>query len=327
MKIFVTGGCGYIGSHTVLQLLKEGNEVIVFDNLETGSERALDGIESICGKRPQFINGDLRNFEDINNAMFEDIDCVMHFAAFKSVVESKKDPSGYFENNVAGTFNLLKAMMKKGVKNIVFSSSAAVYGNPEYLPVDEEHPLNPLVPYATNKVCMEYILKDLFNMGINSVALRYFNASGADESGKLGEDPNQLGNFIPRVFKASIGEYSLQVRGRNLNTRDGSAIRDYVHVSDLADGHVKALHWLLKQGKVCEVFNLCSGEGSTVLEVVNAVKEITGRDFKYDIVDIEEGEAITVTGSYEKAEKVLGWRPLRSLDDIINDTYRWYENN
>ena len=177
------------------------------------------------------------------------------------------------KNNVVGTLNLLKAMIKKGVKNIVFSSSAAVYGNPEYVPVDEKHVLNPLVPYAANKVCMEYLLRDFLNIGINSVALRYFNAAGADESGKLGEDPEQLGNLIPRVFKASIGEYALQVRGRNLDTRDGSAVRDYVHVSDLADGHVKALDWLLKQDSVCEVFNLCSGEGSTVLEVVNTVKK------------------------------------------------------
>ncbi len=327
MKIFVTGGCGYIGSHTVLQLIQEGNEVVVFDNLETSNETSLDNIEALTEHRPQFIKGDLKNPDDISKALTGDINCVIHFAALKSVVESKKDPFKYFENNVIGTFNLLKAMMEKNVPNIVFSSSAAVYGNPQYLPVDEEHPLNPLVPYATNKVCMEYMLKDFFNVGINSVALRYFNASGADESGRLGEDPSQLGNFIPRVFKASIGEYSLAARGQNLDTRDGSAVRDYVHVSDLADGHIKAVNWLLKKRKACEVFNLCSGEGSTVLEVINAVKEITGRDFEYKVEDLEEGEATILTGSYKKAEKVLGWKPTRSLNTIITDTYRWYKNN
>jgi len=327
MRIFVTGGCGYIGSHTVLQLIKEGNEVIIFDNLETSSKEVLDRIYDLTGKEPTFIKGDLKNFKDIQNAISEDIDCVIHFAAYKSVVDSKKDPFRYFENNVIGTFNLLKAMEEKGVKNIVFSSSAAVYGNPEYQPVDENHPLNPLVPYATNKVCMEYMLKDFLNIGINSVALRYFNAAGADKSGKLGEDPDQLGNLIPRVFKASRGEYPLQVRGIDLDTRDGSAVRDYVHVSDLADGHIKAVNWLLKQDSACEVFNLCSGKGGTVLEVVNSVIKTTGRDFKYDIVDIEEGEAVTLTGSFEKAKKVLGWEPTRSLDTIIEDTHRWYENN
>jgi UDP-glucose 4-epimerase len=174
---------------------------------------------------------------------------------------------------------------------------------------------------------MEYMLKDFLNIGINSVALRYFNAAGADKSGKLGEDPDQLGNLIPRVFKASRGEYSLQVRGIDLDTRDGSAVRDYVHVSDLADGHIKAVNWLLKQDSACEVFNLCSGKGGTVLEVVNSVIKTTGRDFKYDIVDIEEGEAVTLTGSFEKAKKILGWEPTRSLDTIIEDTHRWYENN
>jgi UDP-glucose 4-epimerase len=326
-KILVTGGCGYIGSHTVIELIENAYEVLVFDNLEIGRKEVVDRIMDITGKEVQFIEGDLRNFDEIIIALDRDIDAVIHFAAYKSVTDSIKDPLGYFENNVIGTYNLLKAMKQKGVGKIVFSSSAAVYGNPSQIPVQEDGELDPLAPYGRNKLCMELLLKDCNNIGIDSVALRYFNAAGAHISGKIGEDPDFLGNLIPRVFKASIGEYHLEIRGDKYDTKDGTAVRDYVHVMDLATGHVKALDWLLENDGKEEVFNLCSGEGSTVREVVEGVERVTGRDVDYEFVKADPSEAEKVTGSYEKAKKVLDWEPERDINKILEDVNRWYDNN
>jgi UDP-glucose 4-epimerase len=218
-------------------------------------------------------------------------------------------------------------MKQKGVGKIVFSSSAAVYGNPSQIPVQEDGELDPLAPYGRNKLCMELLLKDCNNIGIDSVALRYFNAAGAHISGKIGEDPDFLGNLIPRVFKASIGEYHLEIRGDKYDTKDGTAVRDYVHVMDLATGHVKALDWLLENDGKEEVFNLCSGEGSTVREVVEGVERVTGRDVDYEFVKADPSEAEKVTGSYEKAKKVLDWEPERDINKILEDVNRWYDNN
>jgi UDP-glucose 4-epimerase len=325
MKILVTGGLGYIGSHTVVELLKGGYEVRVFDNLENTSENVKERIETIAGKGIDFIKGDLKNVKDLDGVL-DDIDGVIHFAAYKSVTDSLKDPLGYFENNVIGTYNLLKVMHESKVKNIIFSSSAAIYGNPKEIPVNEEAILNPLTPYGRNKYCMELLLDDVTNIGIRYVALRYFNAAGAHESGRLGEDPNAMGNLIPRIFKASKGEYHLQIRGDKYDTRDGTAIRDYVHVSDLADGHVKALNWLIKDG-VSDVFNLCSGEGTTVMEIVKGVERVTGREVDYEIVDADPSEAVVITGSYEKAKRILKWEPKRKIDMILEDVNRWYKDS
>jgi UDP-glucose 4-epimerase len=326
MKILVTGGCGYIGSHTVVELLKEGYEVRIIDNLENSTEDVVERIEEISGKSVEFIKGDLRSMGDIDGVM-GGIDGVIHFAAYKSVVDSVKDPLGYFNNNVIGTYNLVKSMSENGVKRIVFSSSAAVYGNPDEVPVEEDAKIDPLSPYGRNKYCMELLLKDVEGIGISHVALRYFNAAGAHSSGKLGENSEAMGNLIPRVFKASKGEYHLMIRGDKYETRDGTGVRDYVHVCDLAEGHVKALDWLFKNDGKSDVFNLCSGDGTTVMEIVKGVERITGRKVDYEIVESDPCEAVVVTGSFEKAKKILNWEPKRKINIVLEDANRWYEGN
>lgn len=327
-NILVTGGCGYIGSHTVVELLNNNYRVIVFDNLENSNKEVLKRIENITKEKVYFKEGDLKKVEDIREVFNNyKIDGVIHFAAYKSVTESLKYPLKYFENNVIGTFNLLQVMKDFKVHKIVFSSSAAVYGNPSEVPVSENGELNPLSPYGRNKLCMEFLLSDCANVGIDSVALRYFNAAGAHPSGVIGEDPNAMGNLIPRVYKATIGEYHLEVRGDKYNTRDGSAVRDYVHVMDLAEGHMKALKWLDRNKNVSEVFNLCSGTGTTVLEIIKGFAEVSKRKVDYEIVDSNPNEAAILTGSYNKAEKILGWKPKRDINQILKDVFRWYENN
>jgi UDP-glucose 4-epimerase len=324
MKILVTGGCGYIGSHTVVELLKRGYDLVIIDNLENSSKESIGRIEEISKKKIRFVKGDLRKYEDIINVL-EGIDAVIHFAAYKNVVESVEKPLLYFENNVIGTYNLLKAMGEKGVSKIVYSSSAAVYGNPKEVPVNEDAQIDPLSPYGRNKYCVELLLKDLVNRGIDSIALRYFNAAGAHSTGILGEHPDVVGNLIPRVYKASKGQYHLEIRGDKYDTRDGTGVRDYVHVSDLADGHVKALEYILKNDNCSEIFNLCSGDGTTVMEIVKGIEKITGRKVDYEIVDSDPSEAMVVTGSFRKAKEILGWEPKRKIGEIIEDVNRWYE--
>jgi UDP-glucose 4-epimerase len=326
-KILVTGGCGYIGSHTAIELLQNGYEVVIFDNLEIGEKENIDRIKDITGKDVKFIEGDLRSVENITKALDDSFSAVIHFAAYKNVVDSVYTPLKYFENNVVGTYNLLRAMQEKDVNKIVFSSSSAVYGDPKSVPVTEESKLNPMCPYGRNKLCMELLLADCVNIGVDSVALRYFNAAGAHESGKIGENPDFLGNLIPRVFKASTGEYHLEIRGDTFGTRDGTAIRDYVHVMDLAEGHVKALNWILDQDNITEAFNLCSGFGTTVMEIVKEVGRITGREIDYEIVDADPSEAEELIGSFDKAKEVLDWEPKRDIKQISKDLDRWYSNN
>jgi UDP-glucose 4-epimerase len=327
-NILVTGGCGYIGSHTVVELLNNNYKVVVFDNLENSKKEVLKKVEDITGKKVDFYRGDLKKSKDIKGVFSNyKIDGVIHFAAYKSVTESVKNPLNYFGNNVIGTFNILQVMRSYKVHKIVFSSSAAVYGNPREIPVTEDGELNPLSPYGRNKLCMEFLLSDCLNIGIDSVPLRYFNAAGAHSSGEIGEDPNAMGNLIPRVYKATQGGYHLEIRGDKYDTRDGSAIRDYVHVMDLAEGHVKALKWLEQNKNVNEVFNLCSGTGTTVLEIVKGLKKVTKREVDYEIVDSNPNEAEIVTGSYNKAEEILNWKPKRDINETLEDVCRWYENN
>jgi UDP-glucose 4-epimerase len=326
-KILVTGGCGYIGSHTVIKLLEDNYEVVIFDNLEIGEKESVDRIKDITGKEVQMVKGDLRSLGDIRKVLDKDFSAVIHFAAYKNVVESVESPLKYFENNVIGTFNLLKAMKESSVSKLVFSSSCSVYGDPKSIPVTEDTKLNPICPYGRNKLCMELLLLDCVNIGIDSVSLRYFNAAGAHGSGKIGENPDFLGNLIPRVFKASVGQYNLKIRGDTLNTKDGTAIRDYVHVMDLAEGHVKALKWLFGEEKVSEVFNLCSGEGTTVMEIVKGIEKITNRKVNYEVVKADPSEAEKIIGSYQKAEKLLNWRPKNKIDKILIDVNNWYKNN
>jgi len=287
MKILVTGGCGYIGSNTVLELLRNNYEVRIIDNLENSKKEIVNTIKEVSKKDVEFVKGDLRNIKDVQSAI-KGVDGVIHFAAYKSVLDSLQEPLRYFENNVIGTYNLVSCMKESDVKKIVFSSSAAVYGNPKNILVTEKDEISPMSPYGRNKYCMELLLEDATHIGINYIALRYFNASGAHSSGKLGEDPEAMGNLIPRVFKASKGEYHLMIRGDKYETRDGT--------------------------------------GTTVMEIVKGVERVTGRKVDYEIVDSDPNEAVVVTGSYEKASKVLNWKPERGIDTILEDVNRWYSN-
>lgn len=325
--ILVTGGCGYIGSHTVLALLRAGYDVTVFDNLEKSSKEVISVLEKETGKKIDFIKGDLRNLDDLEKVFSQKYECVIHFAAYKNVPESAKIPDKYYENNVIGTYNLLIAMLKGGPKgsttNIVFSSTCAVYGTPKVLPVTEESPLSPLSPYAKTKLCIEYMLSDFAALGLNSVRLRYFNVAGADPTAIIGEDPNILANLIPRLFGVVLGKYELKVFGNNFPTRDGCQIRDYIHVSDLADAHVKALSFLDKNiGS--HVFNVGTGKGTTVKELIDEVEKVTGKKIPFEVTDPIPQEAIEIYGNCDKAEKLLGWKAKYDYHDMVKDADRWY---
>ena len=292
-KIFVTGGAGYIGSHTVKQLLEQDYEVTVFDNLSNSTMQNLEVVQEMTGKTVEFIKGDLLNYDDIAEAIREDHEAVIHFAALKSVVDSQSDPLSYYENNVGGSMNLFKAMLAKGVKKIVFSSSAAIYGQPETLPITEDMPIQAVSVYGETKAMMERIIKDMKVMGLDSVCLRYFNVAGADKSGRIGEDPGALGNLIPRIFTNLIGKHDLIIYGNEFPTEDGTQVRDYIHVVDLASAHVKALSYLEKNsGNVA--INLGTGKGTTVLQLVNEVAKVTGKKVNFSYGPARAGENIEI---------------------------------
>lgn len=324
--ILITGGAGYIGSHTATMLLQNGYDITIFDNLETSSISTIKTIKEISGKKFSFIKGDLRSEEDLKKVFKLDYDCVIHFAAYKSVVESMQIPDRYYENNVLGTYNLLKSMLLGRTRNIIFSSSCSVYGNPTKLPVDECNSFDPLSPYARTKACVEYMLEDYKNLGINSVRLRYFNAAGAHESGKLGENPEIMPNIIPRIFGVVNKGYSLKVYGNKFPTRDGYQIRDYIHVQDLVDAHLKAMNYL-KNKTGSYAFNIGTGRGTTVKELVDEVEKVTGKQVPYEVVSANLGEAIEVYADASKAKRELGWEAKYDYHDIIRDAHKWYQNN
>lgn len=325
-KIFVTGGAGYIGSHTVLRLIESGYDVTVFDNLEYGSEKALDRIRKITGKDLVFIKGDIRSSEELGAALKEDFDAIIHFAAYKNVSDSMKRPDAYYENNVVGSLNILKIMKEKGIHKIVFSSSCSVHGQPKSLPVKETDELAPLSPYARTKLAVEYMLDDFKNVDISSVRLRYFNAAGAHPSGEIGENPEVLLNIIPRVFGSALGKYELKIFGNKFETPDGFQVRDYIHVMDLADGHVLALKYL-ENNNGSYVFGLGTGKGTSNLQIIQEVEAVTGKSVKYDIVDPIAGDPVQVYGDNTKARTDLGWEPKYGYKEIIRDAWNWYKNN
>lgn len=324
-KILVTGGMGYIGSHAVVSLLENDYDVTIFDNLEFSEESVLDRLAEITGKRPSFYKGDIRNISDLLIAMESGFDLVIHFAGYKNVSESIKDPAGYYENNVYGSLNLLKAMVTSDIKNIVFSSSCSLHGQPKTLPVKETDELAPLSPYARTKLAIEYMIEDFKNVGINSVRLRYFNAAGAHPSGKLGEDPNVLLNVTPRMFGAIYGKMDFKLFGNKFDTEDGTQIRDYVHVMDLAEGHVGAVKYL-DNHKGSYVFNLASEKGTSNLQLINEIEKVTGRKLDYEIVDPIYGDPVVVYGDSSLAKKELNWEAKRDYKEIIKDSYNWYKN-
>lgn len=320
MAILVCGGAGYIGSHINKQLHKEGYETIVFDNLVYGHRETV--------RWGTFLKGDLKNIEDIES-VFEkySIDAVFHFAAFAYVGESVQEPEKYYYNNVVNTLNLLQVMKKYGCRKIIFSSTCATYGEPECVPITEDMAQRPINPYGATKLMVERILQDYHKAyGLEYVVLRYFNAAGADPEGEIGENHNPETHIIPLVLDAASGKREdIKVFGTDYDTADGSCVRDYIHVYDLATAHVLALHHL-EQGKESLFLNLGNEAGTSVLEVIDSVKKVTGKEFKVTLTERRAGDPAKLVGSSKKAQEVLGWKPIYSdIDVIVKHAWKWHE--
>ncbi|MAO64826.1 MAG: UDP-glucose 4-epimerase GalE [Balneola sp.] len=331
MNVLVTGGAGYIGSHTVLELLNEDHQVVVVDNLSNSSEEALKRVTQITGKEPVFYNEDLLNKEAID-AIFEkhDIDSVIHFAGYKAVGESVQKPLMYYDNNITSTLYLCELMKKHEVKNIVFSSSATVYGDPHEVPITEEFPLSATNPYGRTKLFIEYILKDLHiaDDSWNIALLRYFNPVGAHKSGLIGEDPNDIpNNLMPYITQVAVGKLEkLSVFGDDYPTPDGTGVRDYIHVVDLAIGHLKALE-KLKSEPGLVIYNLGTGKGSSVLDMVKAFEKASGKEVPYKIGPRRPGDIAACYADPSKAENELGWTAKRGIEEMCEDAWRWQSEN
>ncbi|MBM3921354.1 MAG: UDP-glucose 4-epimerase GalE [Sphingomonadales bacterium] len=327
-NILVTGGLGFIGSHTVVSLHEAGFNPIILDNLSNTRESVLDGLQQLMGKRPVFYQGDVNEAGIYDKIVSEtgEIAAVIHFAAFKAVGESVEQPLKYYHNNVQGLITLLKAMEKQGIANIVFSSSCTVYGEPDHVPVNEASPTKPAAsPYGATKQMGETILHDC--AWLNTQCLRYFNPIGAHATGLIGELPLGVpSNLIPYLTQTVAGlRPPLTVHGGDYLTRDGTCIRDYIHVCDLADAHVAALNRLLagEQESAFEVFNIGTGDGSSVLEVLNVFEEATGEKPKYHIGPRRPGDVVAVWADASRAETVLGWKAKRGLPEMLRDAWNW----
>ncbi|MRI33511.1 UDP-glucose 4-epimerase GalE [Endozoicomonas sp. OPT23] len=330
-KILVTGGAGYIGSHTCIELLNNGYEVLVLDNLSNSSDESLKRVQTITHKKLEFVNGDIRDRELLDKLFSENtFEAVIHFAGFKAVGESCEIPLDYYDNNVYGTIVLCQAMKAANVKSIVFSSSATVYGDPASLPIMEDFPLSATNPYGRSKLMVEEMMGDLFksdnDWGI--ALLRYFNPVGAHPSGQIGEDPNDIpNNLMPFVSQVAIGKLEkLRVFGNDYPTVDGTGVRDYIHVVDLAIGHVRAIE-RLKSNKGVQIWNLGVGKGYSVLEMVAAFEKASGKDVPYEIVDRRSGDIAACYANPEKALKELNWKAERELEEMVTDAWRWQSQN
>ena len=357
--VLVTGGAGYIGSHTLVELLQDGYEVVVIDDLSNSSARSLDRVREIVGLSPDddrltFVEGSIlddRLLDDVRGS--HDVDAVIHFAGYKAVGESVERPLDYYWNNVAGTLALARAMRDHGVKNLIFSSSATVYGEPESCPITEMSERGATTnPYGSSKSMLERILMDLYTSDPewNIVILRYFNPIGAHESGLIGEDPKGIpNNLLPYVSQVAVGNLDrVGVFGDDYDTPDGTGVRDYIHVVDLAKGHAKALDWMagrtgtgsaedpssimgdpMEDGTRSGVgtFNLGTGEGHTVLEVIDAYSKASGKDIPYEILPRREGDVAVCYASCEKARRELGWEAERDLDAMCRDSWHWQSSN
>ena len=332
MRILVTGGAGYIGSHTCVELLNAGYDVVVVDNLYNASEKALERVEEITGKKVVFYNADIRDKEAMNDIFDkEKVDAVIHFAGLKAVGESVVKPIEYYENNIAGTLNLCDAMRNHGVKNIIFSSSATVYGDPAFIPITEECPKGTCTnPYGWTKWMLEQILTDLHTSDPewNVILLRYFNPIGAHKSGMIGEDPKGIpNNLLPYVAQVAIGKLEcLRVFGDDYDTPDGTGVRDYIHVVDLAVGHVKALKKLEEKPEV-RVYNLGTGHGYSVLDVVHAFEKACGHEVKYQIKPRRAGDIAMCYCDPTKAKEELGWEAQYGIEEMCQDSWRWQSQN
>ncbi len=331
MKILVTGGAGYIGSHTLVELLSRGYEAIVLDNLINSSEKSLERVEKITGKKVPFYNVDLLDYDKVNK-VFDDnkIDAVIHFAGLKAVGESTQIPIRYYHNNITGTLNLVDIMEKHGVFNMVFSSSATVYGTPKTVPITEDFPLSTTNPYGSTKLMIENILTDVYksNNKWSMTLLRYFNPIGANKSGIIGEDPKGIpNNLLPYVAKVAVGKLEkVHVFGDDYPTHDGTGVRDYIHVVDLALGHLKAIEKKADKPGV-HIYNLGTGKGYSVLDVIKAFSKASGVEIPYQIDPRRPGDIAECFANPKKAKEELDWVAERGIEEMCEDSWRWQSNN
>ena len=330
MKILVTGGCGYLGSHTLIELTKHATEICVVDNLINSDANVLVRVQKISkpAKKISFVNLDIRNFDNLLMVFANfNPDAVIHFAGLKSVSESTKEPLEYYEVNFVGTLNLLKAMDKVGCKNIIFSSSATVYGKPVYLPFDENHPTAPVNPYGWSKLMVEYLLRDWASLELDRkvVALRYFNPVGAHSSGEIGESVvGNPGNIMPIIARVAIGKQDfLSIFGNDYDTSDGTGERDYVHVEDLAEAHVSSLIMNLNSNGGFRILNIGTGKGLTVLELVKEFTESSGVHIPYKFAERRAGDISRYWADVSLAQKVLNWTATKDIKRMCEDTWRW----
>lgn len=330
MKVLVTGGAGYIGSHTCVLLLEAGHEVTVVDNLCNSSLIALDRVQELAGKPLRFVEGDIRNRSDLDRALEGGVDAVIHFAALKAVGESCEQPLAYFDNNIGGTITLMQAMQAHGVGRLVFSSSATVYGQPDSLPVKEDAPLSVTNPYGRTKLVMEQLIEHwcAARAKVSAVLLRYFNPVGAHPSGRIGEDPGGIpNNLMPYIAQVAVGQRErLLIFGDDYPTPDGTGMRDYIHVMDLADAHVRALAFAAEHHGA-HAINVGTGRPYSVLEVVRAFEQVSGRTVPFDIVTRRSGDVAKLWASPQKAQELLGWKARSGLLEMCDDSWRWQSGN
>jgi len=321
LKILITGGAGYIGSHFVKLLIENHVELFIIDNLSRGHQESIP-------KNVIFEKADINDNQKLNS-IFKKYkpDSVVHFAALAYVGESVENPTKYYQNNVVGSFNLIKACSENEVENFIFSSTCSIYGNPRKIPIAENEPSNPINPYANTKFIIETILKDFESKyGMKSVSLRYFNAAGASFDGSIGESHNPETHLIPLVMETALGKRKdIWVFGNDYNTKDGTCIRDYIHVEDLAEAHFKALRYL-QIGNESTIINLGTGNGNSVLEIIEMAKRISKKKIDYVIANRRQGDPAILVASNEKAKKLLSWEPKYSIDDILTTAWNWHSN-
>jgi len=338
-KILVTGGAGYIGTHTCIALHEAGYDMVVYDNLSNSSPEAINRVSTLIGQPIEFIEGDIRDVEMLRRVFASHkFFSVIHFAGLKAVSESVAKPLLYYNNNVSGTITLLEVMAEYNVKNLVFSSSATVYGDPETLPIDENSKRSCTNPYGQSKLAVEYILEDLAVSADNwnLISLRYFNPVGAHPSGQIGEDPNDIpNNLMPYISQVAVGKLEkLSIFGHDYSTIDGTGVRDFIHVTDLAQGHVAALKYLEDQINTAKKdsvgflpINLGTGKGTSVLELVTAFSKVYGQPIPYQFSDRRVGDIASCYASADKAQALLGWQANLSITDMCQDTWRWQSTN
>lgn len=331
MNVLVTGGAGYIGSHTCVELLMAGHKVVVIDNFSNSNPVVFDRIERICGRRPLVYQEDIRNGNSVTKILLShDIEAVTHFAGLKAVGESVEQPLKYYDNNVGGSLALFDAMKNAGIHTLAFSSSATVYGNPSRVPIDEDFPLSATNPYGHSKLMIEDILRDLViaEDAFHIVLLRYFNPVGAHKSGLIGEDPAGIpNNLMPYISQVAAGRRKeLKIFGGDYPTVDGTGVRDFIHVVDLARGHIVALDWL-QHHKGVHVFNLGTGKGTSVLQLVHAYEAISSQPIPYQVVGRRSGDIAECYADSSLAAQKLGWKAQFGIDDMCRDSWNWQSKN